>query len=73
MSIFRKENGSLVKKAGAALVDLTLNANSTNAVSNSAVTAAITQLNNDLDGFMFRNNSGTAEYSIDDGSTWNKL
>ena len=22
---------------------------------------------------MFRNNSGTAEYSIDDGSTWNKL
>ena len=48
MSIFRKENGSLVKKAGAALVDLTLNADSTNAVSNKAVTAAITQLNNDL-------------------------
>jgi hypothetical protein len=48
MSIFRKENGSLVKKAGAAFADLTLNADSTNAVSNKAVTAAITQLNNDL-------------------------
>ena len=26
--------------------------------------------NNDLNDFSFRNNSGTAQYSMDDGSTW---
>ena len=30
----------------------------------------ITELNNDLSDFSFRNNSGTAQYSMDDGSTW---
>lgn len=30
----------------------------------------ITELNNDLSDFSFRNNSGTAQYSMDDGTTW---
>ena len=30
----------------------------------------ITELNNDLSDFSFRNNSGTAQYSMDDGETW---
>lgn len=38
MSVSRKENGSLVKKAGRALVDLTLSLTSNHAVANSAVT-----------------------------------
>lgn len=30
----------------------------------------LTQINNDLSVFSFRNNNGTAQYSMDDGSTW---
>ena len=30
----------------------------------------ITELNNDLDGLLFKNNSGTGQYSLDNGSTW---
>lgn len=30
----------------------------------------ITQLTNDLNEFSFRNNSGTAQYSMDNGTTW---
>lgn len=30
----------------------------------------ISELNNDLSDFSFRNNSGTAQYSMDDGTTW---
>lgn len=37
MSVSRKENGSLVKKAGRALVDLALNRNSNKSIANSAV------------------------------------
>lgn len=48
MSVSRKENGSLVKKAGRAVVDLALSLTSNHAVANSAVTEAITKINNDL-------------------------
>lgn len=48
MSVSRKENGSLVKKAGRAVVDLALSLTSNHAVANSAVTEAITEINNDL-------------------------
>ena len=41
MSVSRKENGSLVKKAGRALVDLALSLTSNHAVANSAVTNQI--------------------------------
>lgn len=34
------------------------------------VTSAINDLNDDLSVFSFRNNNGTAQYSMDDGSTW---
>lgn len=43
MSISRKENGSLVKKAGRALVDLALSLTSNNAVANSVVTQNLNQ------------------------------
>ena len=33
----------------------------------------ITELNNDLSDFMFRNNNGVPEFSMDNGTTWNKL
>ena len=41
MSVSRKENGSLVKKAGRALVDLALSLTSHHAVANSVVTNQI--------------------------------
>ena len=70
MSVSRKENGVLKKKAGIGIIDNILNRFSHNAISNSAVTEAITEINNDLNNFSFRNNSGTAQYSMDDGTTW---
>ena len=39
MAVFRKENGSLVRKAGKALIDMALNANSNNAVANKVIKA----------------------------------
>lgn len=45
MSVSRKENGSLVKKAGRALVDLALSLTSNNAVANSAVSEGMTLRN----------------------------
>lgn len=51
MAVFRKENGSLVRKAGKALIDMALNATSHNAVANSAVTTAINQVNSDLTNY----------------------
>lgn len=33
----------------------------------------VTQLNNDLSNFMFRNNNGIPELSIDNGTTWQKI
>lgn len=48
MSVFRKENGSLVKKAGRALVDLALSLTSNNAIANSAVTQEINNIMNIL-------------------------
>jgi len=29
--------------------------------------------NNDLDGFMFRNNNGVPEFSMNNGTTWQKI
>lgn len=48
MSISRKENGSLVKKAGRALVDLALSLTSNNAVANSAVTAEFAKVREEM-------------------------
>lgn len=48
MSISRKEDGSLVRKAGLGIVDNILNRFSHNAISNSAVTEAITEINHYL-------------------------
>ena len=39
-------------------------------VSATTVGSELTQLNNDLSVFSFRNNSGTAQYSMNNGSTW---
>lgn len=50
MAILRKENGSLIRIAGRALVELTLNLTSHNAVANSAVTTAINGLDSSLTG-----------------------
>ena len=52
MSVSRKENGSLVKKAGRALVDLALSLTSNHAVANSAVTEAITEINRNLSNLL---------------------
>lgn len=46
MSISRKENGSLVKKAGRVLVDLALSLTSNRAIANSAVTRQISANDN---------------------------
>lgn len=54
MSISRKENGSLVKKAGRALVDLALSLTSNHAAANSAVTEAITEINRNLTKLNFK-------------------
>ena len=48
MAIGRKENGSLVKKAGKTLVDLALSLTSNNAIANSAVTSRLTANNQTL-------------------------
>lgn len=48
MGISRKENGSLVKKAGRTLVDLALSLTSHNAIANSAVTQEVNQINTSL-------------------------
>lgn len=77
MSVFRKENGSLVKKAGRALVDLALSLTSNNAVANSAVTNQLSANNNIFKaayqngkyGFMidgtFYEIGGNAMYNLD--------
>ena len=39
-------------------------------VSVTTVGGEITQINNDLSVFSFRNNNGVAQYSMNDGSTW---
>lgn len=63
MSISRKEDGSLVRKAGLGIVDNILNRFSNNAVSNKAVTEAITEINNDLTELKRRGFMPTLNYS----------
>ena len=48
MGVFQRTATTLVNKAGKTLVDLVLNASSNNPIANSAVTAEINQINNDL-------------------------
>lgn len=72
MSVLRKENDSLVKKAGRALVDLALSLTSNHAVANSAVSTAIAARNVTLyNGKLYEINlDGTrgAEIQIGGGS-----
>lgn len=48
MAVFRKENGSLVRKAGKALIDMALNANSNNAVANKVIKAKFDEVDAEI-------------------------
>ena len=79
MSVNVYDGSSLEKVAGSFLTDSSLNVNSTNAISNSAVTTAVNQINSDLSdkaskGWTYFSDAvGTVQQNISALSTCNEI
>lgn len=70
MGVYQYKDGKLNSIAGAENAAQVYYDNTGTSLSATNAQDAITELNNDLSEFSFRNNNGTAQYSMDDGTTW---